>query len=354
MTKSKHNKKHKFNVLTLIIILVLLVVAFLAIMSVLGKGKLLVPVPKKDVFMMEQDTSYLDPLKVEGTKIYNDKGEQFIFKGLMVPELERLSMEGDFNKEYFDEVCDTGVNAIRIPVHPESWANDEYYLWRYLDKAVEWSVENNTYVIIDLHFIGNVLTGEGSQMRDVGEDAYQFSIDFWQTISSYFKDVPNVIYEIYNEPTAISDADWMPCANKLVDTIRNTGSNQLIIVSGTDYSYNLSAWENTPMQKDNIAYSAHIYPNRIGAIEYFDKISDTLPIIVSEWGYIAQTDTTNQQYLIGTKEKFGQPMIEFMDNKEIGWVACWYDNKWEPPMFSDNKGTPTEWGEFILDIIKNK
>ena len=40
-----------------------------------------------------------------------------------------------------------------------------------------------------------------------------------------------------------------------------------------------------------------------------------------------------------------------VDEDSIGWVAAWYDDKWEPVMFSDESGDFTKWGDFIVDLL---
>lgn len=347
----KKHKKIRAVLISIISVIMVFVIA-LVLLGIFGKGCFTFPVAKKDVFEKEKNAQYASALTVKDNKIYSQNGQQFIFKGLMVPDSARLYNDKNFNEKYFDKVFKTGVNTIRIPVHPDRWIHDKYYLWRYLDKIVGWSVKNNKYVIIDLHFIGNVLTGSGDQMVDVGKKPYQFSIKFWTDIADYFKDVPNVIYEIYNEPAMISAGDWGRYATTLVDTIRKTGSEQLILVSGIDYSYDLSYWVDNPVKDSNVAYTAHIYPNRNGWAEYFSKISDTLPVVVTEWGYISEREIAKQLFLIGTRNNFGEPMIKFMKEKQIGWIACWYDDSWEPPMFFHNTDKKTDWGNFISGKLK--
>lgn len=195
------------------------------------------------------------------------------------------------------------------------------------------TIKYNKYVIIDLHFIGNIETGAGSEVTDVGMNPYDFSMEFWNMVASYFKDVPNVIFEIYNEPAAISGDVWKKYASSLVDIIRKTGANQLVLVSGVDYAYDLSCWEKEPLENTNIAYTAHIFPNRRAWEQKFESIADSLPLIVTEWGYISEDGLAKQSYLIGNNESYGQPLIQFMEEHNMGWIACWYDDGWEPPMF---------------------
>lgn len=343
----------KKKIKKIIIILVILLISIILLM-ILGKGNLILPVEKKETFgLSTEDASYAQKLTVKGNSIVNEQGEQVILKGLMVPEVRRLDFEGKFNREYFEEVFAYGGNVIRIPIHPAEWIQDEYYLWRYLDPVVKWAVENNKYVILDLHFIGNIENGEGDEMASVGMEPKEFAVEFWNTVAKYFKDVPNVIFEIYNEPALIDKETWSQSANLLVNTIRGTGANQVIIVSGTDYAFDLSYWVQNPMNESNIIYASHIFPNRKSGLQLLDNMSDSIPIIVTEWGYISKEEPVKQTYLTGDREKYGEPMLQLMENKRISWIACWYDDEWEPPMFLKNTDKKTDWGEFILDYLSD-
>lgn len=334
--------------------LIMFLFIFVILLTIFGDGKLIVPVEKKEAFELSiDDASYAQKLTVKDSIIVNEQEEPVVLQGLMVPEVRRLDQEGKFDKEYFEEVFACGGNVIRIPIHPEPWEQDEYYLWRYLDPIVGWAVENNKYVILDLHFIGNIESGTGDEMPDIEMNPMDFSLKFWKSVAKYFKDVPNVIFEIYNEPAHIGNETWSQSAKLLVDTIRDTGANQIIIVSGTDYSYDLSYWVKNPMKESNIVYSAHIFPNRKQGLQLLDGMSESIPIIVTEWGYISKEEPVKQNYLIGEREKYGIPMLQLMESKGISWVACWYDDNWEPPMFFEKSNKKTNWGELILEYLSD-
>ena len=36
-----------------------------------------------------------------------------------------------------------------MPISPVEYKNDDYYMWRYLDRIVTWAGENDNYVILD-------------------------------------------------------------------------------------------------------------------------------------------------------------------------------------------------------------
>ena len=347
-------KKKKKNVIKVLLTIIMLPFILIILLMIFGNGKLILPVEKKEAFELPiNDASYAQKLTVKDGIIVNEQEKPVVLQGLMVPEARRLSQEDKFNKEYFEEVFACGGNVIRIPIFPKAWEQDEYYLWRYLDPIVEWAVTNNQYVILDLHFIGNIESGRGDEMPDINMEPMDFSVEFWKLAAGYFKDVPNVIFEICNEPAFISHQTWSQSAQLLVDTIRGTGAQQIIIVSGTEYSYDLSYWVKNPMKESNIIYAAHIFPNRKQGIKMLDEISDHIPVIVTEWGYISSGEPVKQNYLVGERNNYGIPMLQLMERKGISWVACWYDDDWEPPMFFKNSDEKTNWGEFILEYLSD-
>jgi hypothetical protein len=59
-------------------------------------------------------------------------------------------------------------------------------------------------------------------------------------------------------------------------------------------------------------------------------------------------NSTKQQYLVGDANSFGEPFLKYLDERGIGWVACWYDDGWEPPLFTNNFEKPTKYGEFVF------
>jgi hypothetical protein len=48
------------------------------------------------------------------------------------------------------------------------------------------------YAIIDWHYIGNIATGEGSQMPDPAERPRDLRLAFWRATARYFRNAPHV------------------------------------------------------------------------------------------------------------------------------------------------------------------
>ncbi|MCX7773167.1 MAG: glycoside hydrolase family 5 protein [Clostridia bacterium] len=312
------------------------------------------PIAHKNDFSMA-GLKMLPALRTEGNRIINEKGEVVLLRGVMAPDPDRLNERKLFDKAYYQKIKDMGANVLRVPVHPERYHDDPDYLWRYLDPIVTWAAEMNLYVIIDWHYIGNIKTGEGDEMPDLKEKPLDYSLAFWAKTAAYFKEAPHVIFELYNEPAKITSEDWTECAQKLIEAIRRTGADQLIIAGGIDYSHDLSWTERLPLRDSNLAYAAHVFPDRSHSTwqVYFGKVSEKIPVVATEWGFMDENrNQTKQYYLIGSTMDFGEPLLDFLSEKGIGWVAAWYDDKWEAPMFTNGYKALTGFGRFVEDRLK--
>jgi hypothetical protein len=297
----------------------------------------------------------LSALETEGNRTSNDLNESIVFKGVMMPDPSVLYSTGRLKKELFENIRNTGANIIRLPVHPDLWMRDVNYLENYIVPAVAWANELNTYVIIDWHYIGNIVTGDSGGTLVASMTPLELSENFWTVITDRFTDNPGVIFELCNEPADITPEQWSGAAEKLINIIRNQGAKQLIIVGGVQYAQDLSWIAETPISDGNIAYASHIYPahGKENWDHYFGTVSESKPVIITEWGYMDENrNSTNQKYLVGDKETYGMPFLNYLGERKIGWVACWYDDTWEPEMLTKDGLGYTKFGQFVMDEIK--
>jgi hypothetical protein len=206
------------------------------------------------------------------------------------------------------------------------------------------------YVIIDWHYIGNIVSGEGAQMPDIDEHAYDLTLEFWRITAHYFRSAPHVIFEVFNEPQGISARDWQSSASQIVQVIREQGADQMVIVGGIDHGKDLNWVLESPIQDHNVAYASHIYPvhSRASWQFYFGEVSEQHPVIMTEWGFIDESIDPSSAYLVGDVDTYGKPLLAYLDEHQAGWVACWYDDQWLPPMFQDGWQVYTDYGEFVL------
>ena len=162
---------------TLIVIVAAIIAAAIIwyVMYLRGKEQdLLTPVGTRAEFIGDTD-KYPTMLTAKGTRILNAGGEQVVLKGVMVPESRSLYEEKKFNEDFYKDVFAKGGNAIRVPISPEEYKNDDYYMWRYLDRIVTWAGENDNYVILDWDYTGNPIDGSGDEMPDLDENPLDYS-----------------------------------------------------------------------------------------------------------------------------------------------------------------------------------
>lgn len=214
------------------------------------------------------------------------------------------------------------INTVRIPMNEDCWlgingapaafsgANYQAFIKKLVDKLTA----QNMYVVLDLHWSAPGTWLPGTANGKTGADGGQnvapdadHSIDFWKQVASIYKDYPNALFDLYNEPglacpglpgcsangdwAADSTAAWkmyreggtytyksnengsggtqrtgqswkVAGLNEIVSTIRATGSTNPVIVEalGWGSGYMEMAGFNMPTDPLNqVAFSFHAY-----------------------------------------------------------------------------------------------
>ncbi|MCD8351983.1 MAG: glycoside hydrolase family 5 protein [Planctomycetaceae bacterium] len=261
-------------------------------------------------------------LRVEGTQLVDMAGRPVQLRGMSTHGIT-------WYPEYANvrAILDTrsrGANLFRVAMYADSvhgGYNESEYGKRnsaaLLRLAVENSLEAGMYTIIDWHILEDknpLLTVDSA-------------VDFFDTMSSIYKDEPGIIYEICNEPNG--DTTWdqvVEYAMQVIPAIRKNAPDAVILVGTPSYSFDVLSVRGKPLPFDNIMYSFHMYT---GFTDYqFVSILDTMraegyPIFVSEWGVSTDANTGK----LDIEE--GRAFIDYMRQHQLSWVNWSLCNKEE-------------------------
>ncbi len=296
-------------------------------------------------------------LKVSGTKIVNASGKPFQIKGVSTHGLSWFPEYA--NKAAMQELRDSwGVNTIRLAMYTEEYngycvggAANQKALKQKIDECVKAAYSLGMYVIIDWH----VLNDRNPNNHKL--EAFQFFAE----ISNAYKNYPNVLYEICNEPNGgTSWAEIRSYADTLIRGIRKRDKNAIIIVGTPTWSQDVDVAAQNKLNYSNVVYALHFYANTHGQ-SYRDKAQSAiragLPILVSEFS-ICSADGNGG---INTNE--GNQWISFLDKNGIGYVAWSLCNKAETASLiksSCSKTSGWTWndlsqtGQWLVQTYKGK
>jgi endoglucanase len=325
-------------------------------------------------------------LQVKGNKLVNATGTQVVLNGVDRSGLEYACL---LSNEIFDGPSDQasitamktwGITAVRLPLNEACWNGESYvnpaYAGANYRSAVEAYVSllnaNDIVVILDLHWSDGLYTGDSSlcssaealcqkPMPDLAE-----SVPFWSSVATAFKGNDAVIFDLFNEPApnyALSSetAAWQcwhnggsactpgisyPVAGMqtLVNTVRATGANNVIMLGGLDYSNDLTQWlayEPTDPDHD-LAASWHAYATSPCATQscWVSQISPVIakvPVIVGEVG---ETDCA---------DGYIDPLTTWLDRKNVSYLAWTWTVGFAcaggPGLITSYAGTPTAYGK---------
>lgn len=306
-----------------------------------------------------QQTPEVERLRVEGTALMNASGDTVELKGMSFGW--NVLWPRFYNAEAVKHVVkDWDAELVRAAIGVEI-DDDECRVQNYLKDPdfgkqcactiVDAAIENGVYVLVDWHAHG--LHTEAA-------------VEFFTYMATKYKGVPNLIYEIWNEPSYkdhINQIDYTWAEIKeyseiVIAAIRAVEPDAVIVVGTPRWSQNVDDAANDPIEGyDNLMYTLHFYAgtHKEWLREKGDyAISKGLALFVTECGGM----NADGQGPIDVEST--EAWLEWMDENDISYAFWSISDKEEtcsmllPSAPSEGPWTDTDlrpWGRFVKEQL---
>ena len=282
-------------------------------------------------------------LAVKGVNLVNEQGETTVLKGVSYgwhnwwPRFYNDSTVTLFANEW-------NCNIVRasMGVGPtDSYLDNPEFAKQCVTKVVDSAIKNGIYVIIDWH------------SHQVHTDE---AVAFFKEMATKYKNYPNVIYEIFNEPEGdrYTWAEVKEYSETLIKAIREIDKENIILIGSPHWDQDIHIAADDPIVGyNNIMYTLHFYAATHGKglrdnADY--AISKGLPLFVSECAGMEATGNGPINY---TEWK---NWLDWMGKHSISWVAWSVSDKDETCSMLQKSASSTgpwtsadikEWGNVI-------
>ena len=266
-----------------------------------------------------EETEELTALHVAGTQLVDEAGAAVQLRGVST---HGLAWYPEYvNEECFAELHDEwGATVVRLALYTSEsggWCTDgdQGELREVIDRGVAAAVAAKLYVIIDWHVLNecdpNVYVDE--------------ACDFFDDVSAAYADLPNVIYEICNEPNGSATWDDVKAyAAEVLPVIRANAPEAVVLVGTPTWSQDIDLAAADPIDDDNLLYTLHFYAathtDSLRA-KLREAVEGGLPAFVSEYGICDASGAG------AIDEDQAAAWIELMDELGVSYVAWNLSNK---------------------------
>lgn len=283
-------------------------------------------------------------LQVSGDQIVTDRGDPVLLKGLVRPSLEWSPTGQYLSTQDLSNIANWNSggsiarsNVIRLDLYQGYWLSSGPVTQmgsykQIINAIVYYATQLGMAVILDLHW-----TNSGYQSPMANQD----SITFWQQVATDYASFGTVLFELYNEPYSITTDVWLNGDStyagyqQLYDAVRGTGAQNICIVGGLDYAYDVSFINtNFKVNGTNIVYCSHPY-NSKGQPGYqgeggtfqqnYQGILGNFPLIFTEFG------TNSSSYYPNGYQQIYSSIIDFANANNVHYTGfAWWVQDGDP------------------------
>jgi hypothetical protein len=330
-----------------------------------------------------ESTPAAPQLQVSGNKLVSN-GSQVILHGVDRSGTEYSCVHGD---GFFDGPNDqasitaikswgAAVNAVRVPLNEDCWngnsdVNSAYSGANYINAIksyVSLLNSNGIVAILDLHWTDGAYTGNSSGCSSAEAMCQKpmpdaaGAIPFWTSVANTFKGNDAVIFDLFNEPyasraTGNTTSGWQCWENggscpgisyqvagmqQMVNAVRSTGANNVLMLGGEEYSNDLSSWlQYEPSDPDHdLVASWHSYNFNACSSEscWTSQIAPVIAKVPLIAGEIGENDCAGS---------YINPLTSWLNSQDSSYLAWAWDDfncSSGPSLISDYNGTATGFG----------
>ncbi len=324
-------------------------------------------------------------LHVSGNKLVNKSGLRIVLHGVNRSGTEFMCVQkggifdGPSTTASIRVMKSYGINAVRVPLNEACWNGDSYVKPAAAGAKYRAAVAgyinrlnaNGMVAIVDLHWTDGQYTGAASACSSAEATCQKpmpdlaGAVPFWRSVAQTFNGNDAVIFDLFNEPYPDQanhnsvTAGWRcwlhggsdcvgisyPVAGMqtLVNTVRSTGANNVLMLGGLTWSNDLSHWlQYKPVDPDhNLAASFHSYNFNACSNETCWKhviapVMAKVPVIAGE---IGENDCAGS---------YVNRLTSWMDTMSGSYLAWTWNsdfNCWSGPgLITKYTGLPTNFG----------
>lgn len=246
-------------------------------------------------------------LRVEGTQLVDAQGAPVQLRGVSMGwhnMWPRFYNGGTVSRLTGDWVADVVRCSVGVAHLDSGFDCDSVAAYAVVDSIVQGAVANGAYVLVDFHSHPNKLA-----------DAKRF----FTHVAGKYGHLPNIMYEIWNEPTEVPWSECKAYSEELIPVIRQLDPDGVVVVPTPRWDQEVDKAAEDPIKGiDNLLYSLHYYATTHtqwlrDKADYARSLG--LPLIMSECASMEHTGDG----VINPKE--WDEWMQYADRNGISWIA---------------------------------